>query len=329
MNTNLIFEFSIVLNHEKFHQLFSHLRERTQYLEENDDEYVDLFMAGKGVTAIYRDSQYKKKVKLTVDAGRMLNGDRLVQEKFLRKLDKRINEYFEYKYNLDDFSLSGLTLVADIDVKGRENVLAYLRVLQRIGRVKGFTQTAYECFDGIGNFCVDGNSNGITFQIYDLESRCKKLCMEDAVNRKKWKQRAKEAESILRAKVRLAKPKAVRAYTDKVSVKGQIRELFEKSQYIFLETFVRIIPFGDFYKKDKALEIIRKEVNDSIMRRRMFRLLVLIPEKKSLYLAQKAMNCRNVEKVMDAFAKINLSPVTISKRQDVKCLKNIYEYLCE
>lgn len=61
----------------------------------------------------------------------------------------------------------------------------------------------------------------------------------------------------------------------------------------------------------------------------MLRLLALIPEKKSLYLAQKAMNCRNVEKVMEGFAKINLSPVTISKRHDVKHLENLYLYLFE
>ena len=36
-----------------------------------------------------------------------------------------------------------------------------------------------------------------------------------------------------------------------------------------------------------------------------------------------------MEKVVEAFAKINLSPVTISKRQDVKWLKNIYEGLLE
>ena len=75
------------------------------------------------------------------------------------------------------------------------------------------------------------------------------------------------------------------------------------------------------------MEIIRKEVADSIMRRKMIRLLVLIPEKKSLHLAQKSMNCRNRDEVMDAFAKINLSPVTISKRQDVKYLENLYGYL--
>ncbi len=62
------------------------------------------------------------------------------------------------------------------------------------------------------------------------------------------------------------------------------------------------------------------------MRRRMLRLLTLIPEKKSLHLAQKAMNCRDTEKVMMAFTKINLSPVTISKRHEVKHLENVYSY---
>ena len=61
----------------------------------------------------------------------------------------------------------------------------------------------------------------------------------------------------------------------------------------------------------------------------MLHLLALIPEKKSLYLAQKSMNCRNIEKVMEAFAKINVSLVTISKRQDVKHLNSIYTYLLD
>ena len=41
------------------------------------------------------------------------------------------------------------------------------------------------------------------------------------------------------------------------------------------------------------------------------------------------MNCRNIERVMDEFARINVSPVTISKRHDVKNLENLYAYLFE
>ena len=127
--------------------------------------------------------------------------------------------------------------------------------------------------------------------------------------------------------MKLAKPKAIHACSDASEISGQLLEMSEKSEDVFLETFTCIVPFGDFYKKDKAEEIIRSEVKDRILKRKMLRLLALIPEKKWMYLAQKELNCRNIEKVMKAFAEINLSPVTISKRHDVKYLKGLYEYL--
>ena len=140
---------------------------------------------------------------------------------------------------------------------------------------------------------------------------------------KKYREIIEETEGLLRAEVRLMKPKAMRVYTDRLEARGQIADLMKKRKDIFLEIFARIVPFGDFYKKDKAVEIICREIRDGRLRRRMLRLVTLIPEKKSLYQAQKAMDCRNVGKVMRSFTKINLSPVTISKRQDEKYLENL------
>ena len=124
----------------------------------------------------------------------------------------------------------------------------------------------------------------------------------------------------------MAKTKAVRAYAKEEDIFRQIINLSEKRQDIFLEIFVRIIPFGDFYKKGKAEEIIWREIKDARLMRQMLRLVELITEKKSLYLAHKALNCRNMEKVVEAFAKINLSPVTISKRHEMKYLRSLYSY---
>ena len=59
----------------------------------------------------------------------------------------------------------------------------------------------------------------------------------------------------------------------------------------------------------------------------MLRLLDLMPEKKSLLLAQKALNYRRIDKVMKAFFDIEVAPVTISKRHDIKKLDNLYEYM--
>jgi hypothetical protein len=123
------------------------------------------------------------------------------------------------------------------------------------------------------------------------------------------------------------KVKAIHAFTDETAASKQIADLSENSEKIFLETFMRVVPFGDFYKKDKAVEIIREKVSDARLRRRCLRLLDLIPEKRSLLLAQRALNCRRVDDVMRAFADAEVSPVTVSKRHDVKKLNNLYKYM--
>jgi hypothetical protein len=295
-------------------------------MEKKEDEYIDQSLEEKGITVIYRDTSYKKKIKLIVNIGQLMNGCEFDADKVTRKLNKRIGEYFGFKYKLGDFILSGMRLVMDINVGTHDAVMAYLKVLRRISRVKGFSPVSYECFEDVDSFCLDGNSNGIEFMIYDLEGLYRKQFNEGDIGRKRFKELIKESEGILRTEVWLAKTKAVRAYAKEEDIFRQIINLSEKRQDIFLEIFVRIIPFGDFYKKGKAEEIIWREIKDARLRRQMLRLVELIPEKKSLYLAHKALNCRNMEKVVEAFAKINLSPVTISKRHEMKYLRSLYSY---
>jgi len=59
----------------------------------------------------------------------------------------------------------------------------------------------------------------------------------------------------------------------------------------------------------------------------MLWLIDLVPEKKSLLLAQKALNYRRIDKVMKAFFDIEVAPITISKRHGIKKLDNLYNYL--
>ncbi len=325
MYIHCTFELSMVLDSEKFHKVLAKKCDRSEYLEQNDEEYVDRSLVQGGITVIYRDSQYKKKIRVIIDLSMDLK-EKCDVIRTVCKLDKRMEEYFGYRYRMNDFVLSAMVLATDIDVGTHENVLAYLKVLQRIGKVKGFSPSSYDCFETDESFCLDGNSNGIQFRIYDLESLFEHRLIRTDRNSRRRKAILKEARGILRAEVQLTKSKAVRAYTDTDDIAGQIESLTKNCQDIFMDTFSHVIPYGDFYKKDKAVEIVRKEATDSIMRRRMLRLLTLIPEKKSLHLAQKAVNCRNIMKIMDSFAKINLSPVTISKRHGIKYLKNLYAY---
>lgn len=322
MVMNQIFELSMVLDTTQFQEV---LAQGYDLRELDDDEYLDTSLAAKGITVIYRDSRYKKKVRLLVNTSLTVS-DVTDTDKLVRKLNKRIANYFDHRYGMDDFTLSGVTFTMDIDVGSRANVSAYLKVLQRVGKVKGFSPVSYDCFNEKDSFCLSGNSNDIDFLLYDLERAVADQLRSVDAGRKKIESVSMQAKGVLRSEVRLTKPKAVRAYADADDVSSQIVELVKKSMDVFMDTFTRVVPFGDFHKKDAAMEIIRREVSDSTMRRKMMRLLVLVPEKKSLRLAQKAMNCRDVERVMGAFAEVNLSPVTLSKRHDVKCLDNLYSY---
>lgn len=322
MVINQLLELSMILDADHFQRLFN---AKASYLKELDDEYLDTSLAAKGITIVYRDSRYKKKIRLLANTSLVVD-DPSNTDKLIRKLDKRISEYFDHGYTLDDLTLSGVTLTLDINVGSREKVSDYLKVLQRIGKVKGFSPVDYGCFADKASFCLSGNSNDIDFLLYDLENAVMGQLRGTDAGRKQLQSASEQTKGILRAEVKLTKPKAVREYADAADVSGQITKIVKCSADIFMETFAWVVPFGDFRKMTAAVEIIRSEVKDSIMRRRMLRLLTLIPEKKSLHLARKAMNCRDVEQVMDTFAKIHLSPVTIAKRHDVKHLDNIYSY---
>ncbi len=324
MVLNQTFELSLILDTDPFQRIFT---TKASYLKEVelDGEYIDPSLAEKGITVVYRASKYKKRIRVLANAGMIVN-DYSNTDKLIRKLDKCVSEYFNHRYTLDDFTLSGVTLTVDIDVDSREKVSDYLKVLQRIGKVKGFSPVDYDCFDSKASFCLSGNSNDIDFLLYDLEAATVGQLRNADAGRKQLQSASMQTKGILRAEVRLTKPKAVREYADASDVASQITKIVKCSADIFMETFAWVVPFGDFRKMTAAVEIIRSEVKDSIMRRRMLRLLTLIPEKKSLHLAQKAMNCRDAEKVMMAFTKINLSPVTISKRHEVKHLENLYSY---
>lgn len=322
MVINQTFELSVVLDTVQFQRIFT---TKASYLKELDDEYLDTSLAAKGITVIYRDSRYKKKVRLLVNAGVVVD-DPSDTDKLLHKLDKRISEYFDHRYTLDDFTLSGVTLTVDINVGSREKVSDYLKVIKRIGKVKGFSPITYDCFDEKASFCLSGNSNDTDFMLYNLEAAVLDQMRSADAGRKQLQSAIMQTEGVLRAEVRLTKPKAIREYADATDVASQITTIMKNGVDAFMDTFARIIPFGDFHKMDAAVEIVRSEVKDSTMRRKMLRLLALIPDKKSLHLAQKEMNCREVEKVMEAFTKIHLSPVTIAKRHDVKHLDNLYFY---
>ena len=318
MHINPVFELTRIVDGEEFQRLFTRVQETLD--PGNGDEYVDRSLSHKGLTVVYRKSQYKKKVRLVINTSVMMGEGELDPWDALQKLNRRIRKYFGGELSLEAFTAVGVTMTADLPIGDPTRISAYLRVLRRLGKVKHFSPVSYACFSARNSFCLEGNSNDTIFMVYDLRSVLEKQLGKEAVpflNR---------ARDVLRVEIRLTSARAVRTTCGKDEVEEQLLFLYEHSREIFMGVFRKIIPYGDNYKKGTAVEIIRREVRDPRLRRRMLRLLDLIPEKKSLFQAQKAMQCRKMDEVMDAFAKIGLSPVTISKRDTVQCNKNLYLY---
>ena len=210
MVINQLLELSMILDADHFQRLFN---AKASYLKELDDEYLDTSLAAKGITIVYRDSRYKKKIRLLANTSLVVD-DPSNTDKLIRKLDKRISEYFDHGYTLDDLTLFGITLTLDINVGSREKVSDYLKVLQRIGKVKGFSPVDYDCFDSKASFCLSGNSNDIDFLLYDLEAATVGQLRNADAGRKQLQSASMQTKGILRAEVKLTKPKAAREYVE-------------------------------------------------------------------------------------------------------------------
>ena len=239
MMLNPKFELSMTLNTNKFQRVFDNCCNKSLCLEELDNgEYADRSLAAKGITVIFRDSQYKKKVRLLVNPCVALDDPSDI-DRLIRKLDKHIFEHFDRRYTLNDFILSGMTITGDIDVGSRVNVCNYLKVIRRVGRVKGFSPICYECFDDKASFCLSGNSNDTDFLLYGLEKFVADQLRSADAGQKKLQTAGEQTKGILRAEVRLTKQKAIREYTDTTDTSDQIVEMMKNSKEIFIEKIGR------------------------------------------------------------------------------------------
>jgi hypothetical protein len=326
MDCSIFFlELTLYLDMESFNTQLDRAYKKEKAKSKNriyktDSGHTDESLISHGIVAMYCDDSKKKKIRLFVYPSLVIgnNDDGLSGiwkptsgniSRFKDNLDSLIDNYFCSDYKTKDFEITRVTFAADMDVGSREAVNDYIKVLRNIGRVKCFSASKYKKREGVTKdnyFGLEGNTNGVEFMAFGQKGN----------------------KGILRFEVSLTAKAAIRAYCDgETNTSKLIRELAKRSKDIFMDTFCRIVPAGDYYKKEKADILIRERVVDVALRAKMLRLLELVPKKKSLYLGIKAMDDRKVKDIFGKFEEIQVSPVTISKRQNVKHLKSLYSYL--
>ena len=178
MHINPVFELTRIVDGEEFQRLFTRVQ---KVLDPGDgDEYVDRSLSHKGLTVVYRKSQYKKKVRLVINTSVMMGEGEFDPWDALQKLNRRVRKYFGGQLSLEAFTATGVTMTADLPIGDQARVSAYLRVLRRLGRVKHFSPVSYACFSAHNSFCLEGNSNDTMFMAYDLRLLLEKQLGKDA-----------------------------------------------------------------------------------------------------------------------------------------------------
>jgi hypothetical protein len=336
------FELSLDLDSDggTFYKWLEKAKDKTTYDDEKDRDYE---FVRKGMTVWFphkNGARFKKRIKLIINPSRILGKDDVVDLwkpkkdnilEILDKVDSLIEEYFNSAFRLNNFNLSRIDFTSNIHFDNPEKVAAYIKILYNIRKVKGFSPKygkADSWYDEEHGFDLKGNSKDVEFTAYDKAAAIKKRIDENGweweYKKKELKAKLEMAKGFLRLEVKLTSKKAIREYTKAAITAEQIYDLCKNSQKIFGSIFLQVVPYGDFYKKDKAVSIVQESITDKRMKKKMLTLLELIPKKKSLHLAIKELNDRKIEQIMKAFTAINLSPVTISKRQDAKHLKNLW-----
>ena len=330
------FELRIEVNSSTFDYWRNKAKDRKKFDPESNKDFS---CVKNGITVWFHGTVHRRWIKLIVNPSRVLGMDDVVKlwkpdgknrRQLFCELDNFFKYYFNSYYKLNSFTLTRFDITTNLKLGSQELVSAYIKFLHNIKKVKGFSpkyDKTYTDYDTNASFDLEGNSNGIDLTIYDKAAAIKANMKNMEYKQKEMAKQMEKAKGMLRIEVKLTSQKIIRKYTREEDTEKRIIKLCKDCYVFFMVTFNGVVPWGDVYKKDKAVEIIEENVADKTMRKKMLRLVDLIPKKKSLYLAQKEMNDRDMERIMGEFQRIELCPVTISKRQDIKSLKSLYTLL--
>jgi len=332
------FDLSLTVYKDKYKELVSKAKLNAKILgfklQKTDFGFTDEVLDEGGLAVEYRNGN-KRKIILSVDPGMLLATGNMIDlwkpsekkiAKMLQELDDHISNYFGHEFELNHFKLNNIVIAVNIKLDTREEVSSYIHVFNKIGSVKGYSYRPImdkKHKNNATSYNLIGNSNGVEFSAFEMES----ALINEYQDAKK--EISKITRGILTIEVRLTTQKAIRDYTNHDVTADRIFELATKSGVIFANTIIDIIPYGRFYKKPHAVQIVEESVKNNSMRRKMKKLLEHIPKQKSLLYAQKKMGDRNMDDIMQEFRVIDVSPVTLSKRHGVDELENLYDYLME
>lgn len=324
--------------HIEFNKLLSHLyamsRGRFSIFQSEDNVWHAEMFKGKGIRVVLKKTKLGGYLKFIISLNDLLGTDdklSLIEpqhiQEALNSADAMLTGEFGEDFAINNLELSRVDYRINVNVGSSENVRAYINLLYRCDKRKGYKVIGLECpdFDSTKGYTARNDIAGTEISFYDKQKQLEQRKYEES----------ERASGILRIELRLTKIKAVKEHT-KGCINNHERIIYciGNSRREILGVVRQLIPDGDYYTMKKAREILEKSVKSQKLQDRMIEMLKLTKRLGSIRLAKKEL--RNIDSkikheyfnmMMEEFENIGVNPVVLDKKSVVSTLPGLFTFL--
>lgn len=326
------YELRHYLSHEQKFELLKRFHDEGGYrIFKKGNETIICKFGSQGISTTIMENPCRPYIAFQISLNTLLHGEyvKLITydeaEQAMRLAERMITDWMGEDYSCDKLTLCRVDLCVNVDVGSPENVTQYIKQLYKINmrksyKIRGLRNTAINKTVG---FTTEYEQDGTELAVYN-----KKHQLEDALGIP-----ADEYKNILRIEFRLKKQSTINKYVDDtLSNTGKILSLIENGKDIIKTVLPKLLPGGDYYKLDKAIDIVYELEKDTRLRRTMEQFLRLTAEKHGLKSARAAMKSvgitdRYITRLLKSFEEIEVNPVALKKNSKQKFLPSLYRYL--
>ena len=325
-------------NHIEYNAAVKSLYEKAtgrfgMFPNENEDQYYAGIFQGTGIRVFLKRTKISGYYDFILSLNELIGGAgsfQLIRPEDLQLALDTAEEMLVREFG-EEFSINKLELYRvdhciNLNVGTSESVREYIYLLYRSEMKKGYKILSDDTpdFDVNKSFTVRNNDEGIEVSFYDKKKELEQHNCE-----------AENAEGILRVELRILRRKPLERQTpDCATNRERIACCMRASRRKIVGIAHTLLLDADYYPYKKACGIVKKQVENKMLRKRMLDMLKLTKKefsvrkaKEKLFELHPKLKHEYYNMMIEKFESIGVNVVTLDKYSDVKFLPSLFGYL--
>lgn len=325
-------------NHIEFNNAVKALYEKARgrfgvFANEDEDEYYAEMFQGRGIRVILKRTKISGYYDFILSLNDLLGAEdkfQLIQPENIQLALDTAEEMLVGEFG-EEFSINNLVLYRvdpciNLNVGTSEMVREYIYLLYRSEMKKGYKVLTGNSpdFDVSKSYTVRNGDEGLEVSFYDKKKELEQRNCE-----------ADNAEGILRVEFRILRKKALeRQIPNCTTNRDRIECCMRESRSKIIGIAHKLLLDADYYPYKKACDIVKKQVANNKLRKRMLDMLKLTKKefsvrkaKEKLFELHPKLKHEYYNRMIKEFENIGVNVVTLDKDSEVKSLPSLFEYL--